>query len=131
MIGIEPQKISVLRNGVDVSRFCPVDRDLARRRLGLNGRVLLSVGNLIELKGHRLVIDALPHLPEWTLLIVGEGPELGRAERLIDSHRARNRPCGANRRRIVVGNRAGYRNGSLVDDSKHLLGVEIDHGRKP
>jgi glycosyltransferase involved in cell wall biosynthesis len=36
--------------------------------------VLLSVGHLIERKGHHLVIEALAGLPGWTLLIVGDGP---------------------------------------------------------
>jgi glycosyltransferase involved in cell wall biosynthesis len=34
---------------------------------------LLSVGNLIELKGHDFAIRALEHLPECELMIVGEG----------------------------------------------------------
>ena len=73
-IGIDAAKITVLRNGVDLDRFRPMDRQAARRRIGVDGRVLLSVGHLIELKGHDLVIDALASLPGWTLLIVGEGP---------------------------------------------------------
>jgi glycosyltransferase involved in cell wall biosynthesis len=46
----------------------------------VNGRVLLSVGHLIERKGHDLVIDALTSLPDWTLLIVGEGPLRGKLQ---------------------------------------------------
>lgn len=79
--GIDPAKIVVLRNGVDLDRFRPVDRQAARQRVGVDGRVLLSVGNLIELKGHHLVIDALASLPGWTLLIVGEGPWRERLQR--------------------------------------------------
>jgi teichuronic acid biosynthesis glycosyltransferase TuaC len=73
-IGVNPAKITVLRNGVDLDRFHPVDRETARRRVGVDGRVLLSVGNLIELKGHSLIIDAIAQLPNWRLLIVGGGP---------------------------------------------------------
>ncbi len=83
--GIDPANITVLRNGVDLDRFRPVDRQEARRRIGVNGRVLLSVGNLIELKGHHLVIDALPSLPGWTLLIVGEGPWRDRLQRRAEA----------------------------------------------
>jgi glycosyltransferase involved in cell wall biosynthesis len=39
---------------------------------------LLSVGHLIERKGHDLVIRALPDLPECELVIVGDGPERSR-----------------------------------------------------
>lgn len=74
-LGIAPTKISVLRNGVDLKAFAPSDRIAARQRLGLTGRTLLSVGSLIERKGHHLIIDALTSLPETTLLIAGGGPE--------------------------------------------------------
>jgi teichuronic acid biosynthesis glycosyltransferase TuaC len=73
-MGIDAAKIEVLRNGVDFDRFHPIDREAARLRLRVNGRVMLSVGHLIELKGPHLVIEALAGLPDWTLLIVGEGP---------------------------------------------------------
>ena len=41
--------------------------------LGIEGFTLLSVGNLIELKGHHLVIDALVSLPDVRLCIAGHG----------------------------------------------------------
>jgi glycosyltransferase involved in cell wall biosynthesis len=63
-----------LRNGVDLELFKPVDREAARRRLGLSGHVILSVGNLVALKGHELTIDALAALEDSTLLIAGGGP---------------------------------------------------------
>jgi glycosyltransferase involved in cell wall biosynthesis len=74
-IGIDADKIHVIRNGVDLDRFSPRDRDEQRRRLGLTGQVLLSVGNLLPVKGHDLVIEALAVLPDATLIIAGEGPE--------------------------------------------------------
>ena len=70
-----------LRNGVDTDVFVHTDRDSARRRLGIppHGRIIASVGLLIERKGHHLAIDALARLrqegfPDVTLLIVGNGP---------------------------------------------------------
>ena len=74
-LGAEPGKIHVLRNGVDLALFRPVDRDLERRRLGWRTKMLLSVGNLLELKGHHLVIEALKSLPDYRLVIVGSGKE--------------------------------------------------------
>jgi glycosyltransferase involved in cell wall biosynthesis len=74
-IGHKPEEVTVLRNGVDLSLFAPVDRAAARERLSLNGPTLLSVGHLIERKGHDLVIRALSELAGYELLIIGEGPE--------------------------------------------------------
>jgi len=81
-LGASPDDVVVLRNGVDLSSFRPVDRQAARRSLGLARPTLLSVGHLIERKGHDRVIAAMPDLPEFELLIVGEGPERARLERL-------------------------------------------------
>ena len=91
-LGIPEERVTVLRNGVDLALFQPRARtppvDTARAR-----PTLLSVGHLIERKGHDLVIGALPHLPQCSLLIVGEGPERTRlehlAERLDVAHRVR------------------------------------------
>lgn len=80
-LGVPAGKVTVLRNGVDLESFRPVDRAAARARLGVEGRVLLSVGHLIERKGHHLVIDALADLPGVTLLIAGSGPEREALER--------------------------------------------------
>ncbi|PQA89001.1 glycosyltransferase [Hyphococcus luteus] len=74
-LGAPAENITVLRNGVDLEKFSPADREAERRVLGLDGLVLASVGQLIERKGHGIVIDALKDLPSATLLIVGEGPE--------------------------------------------------------
>ena len=75
-LGFDREKIHVLRNGVDLDAFRPGDRDGVRARLGLSGRVLLSAGNLVALKGHDLVIDAMTKLDDTNLLIAGEGPRL-------------------------------------------------------
>jgi glycosyltransferase involved in cell wall biosynthesis len=77
-LGVPADRITVLRNGVDLSLFRPPDaaaRAATRQALGLTGPTLLSVGGLISRKGHDLTIAALARLPEWRLLIAGEGPE--------------------------------------------------------
>jgi teichuronic acid biosynthesis glycosyltransferase TuaC len=76
--------VTVLRNGIDTRHFRPpVDRPALRARLGLDCPTLLSVGHLIERKGHDLVIRALVALPGCALLLAGEGPERRRLEALI------------------------------------------------
>ncbi len=79
-LGADPARIRVLRNGVDLERFRPLDRDRLRAEAGLGGPVLLTVGQLIERKGVHLVLEALAELPECTLLVVGEGPLRGTLE---------------------------------------------------
>jgi teichuronic acid biosynthesis glycosyltransferase TuaC len=78
LIGLQipEKKIVVLKNGVDLSLFRPLeDRDCMRKKLGLTGTTLISVGRLIALKGHHLIIEALKELPDCDLLIAGSGPE--------------------------------------------------------
>jgi glycosyltransferase involved in cell wall biosynthesis len=83
-LGASPDKVTALRNGVDTALFRPpADRAAARRALGLRGPTLISVGLLIERKGHHLVIEAMRKLPDMDLLIVGEGPERARLAGLI------------------------------------------------
>ena len=81
-LGADESDVHVMRNGVDLDLFRPIDRDAARRRWCLSRRALLSVGHLIERKGHDLVIRALEHLPDVDLIIAGEGPEKSRLQRL-------------------------------------------------
>ncbi|MBT8444506.1 MAG: glycosyltransferase family 4 protein [Gammaproteobacteria bacterium] len=74
-LGFRPNKIEVLRNGVDLQLFRPPDdREAVRRDLGMKGFSILSVGKLDENKGHHLVIEALRKLTDVTLLIAGSGP---------------------------------------------------------
>ena len=78
-LGADPAKLNVLRNGVDLRRFRPIGREVARASLGWpHQHTLLSVGNLVENKGHHLVIEALAKLPDSRLVIVGAGPEQDR-----------------------------------------------------
>ncbi len=74
-LGFPDGKSVVLRNGVDPNLFYEEPRDDARARLHLRGKVALSVGNLIELKGHHLAIEAIADMPDMTLIVIGTGPE--------------------------------------------------------
>ena len=75
-LGAPAEKIVTLRNGVDLDTFRPVGRDAARRALGVDGRVIVTVGNVIESKGQRLVVRALAQIPDARLLIVGDGADV-------------------------------------------------------
>jgi glycosyltransferase involved in cell wall biosynthesis len=86
---VPDEKLHVIRNGVDLDRFAPRDRAATREALGLSpdAPLLLSVGNLFELKGHALLIDAVHALrddwPALQLFIAGEGAERPRLEAQI------------------------------------------------
>lgn len=83
-LGADASSLLTLRNGVDLERFVPEAREQARQHLGLeaDGTYMLSVGHLIERKGHHIAIESLPMLPEVHLLIAGAGPERDSLEHL-------------------------------------------------
>ncbi len=73
-LGVQPEQVITLRNGVDPQRFTPHDPDQARARLKLKAPNLIAVGHLIERKNHALMIEALARVPEASLTIIGDGP---------------------------------------------------------
>lgn len=86
-LGAPESKVTVLRNGVDTDLFHPpADRDVLRIRLGFQRPTLVSVGLLVERKGHDRTIEAMVQLPEYDLVIVGEGPERQSLLDLIARH---------------------------------------------
>ncbi len=83
-IGAPSDKITVLRNGVDTILFRPpADRAATRAKLGFVRPTLISVGLLIERKGHHRTIEAMTQLPDFSLFIIGEGSERDRLNALI------------------------------------------------
>lgn len=75
-IGMPPQRIQVLRNGVDLARFSPQPQAESRRKLGWpDAPTLLAVGNLVENKGQHLAVEAMTALQEFRLCLVGDGPQ--------------------------------------------------------
>ncbi len=87
--GVEPARLHVMRNGVDLQRFTPLPQAAARQALGLREeqQLLLSVGHLIDRKGHDLVIRALaalaPGHPQARLVVIGEGTERAALQALV------------------------------------------------
>lgn len=86
--GIHEDRIRTIPNGVDLKEFRPGsegDRMELRRLLGVSeqvrpdgsGLVVVSGGNLIPLKGHDVLLRAMPEVvkrfPGVTLLLVGSG----------------------------------------------------------
>ncbi|MCA9624994.1 MAG: glycosyltransferase, partial [Myxococcales bacterium] len=75
-LGVSAARVAVVPTGVDVRRFYPVDREAARRDLGLGEGPLIAVpSRLAPEKGIRHFIDALATLPGVRAVLVGDGPE--------------------------------------------------------
>ena len=85
-IGIPPKKIVHIANGVDTLRFAPRSgnqRPVGRESMPADAIVIGTVGRLIRLKNHRLLIEAFsslldkasPYTDLLRLTIVGDGPE--------------------------------------------------------
>ena len=73
-IGVDGARTHVLRNGVDLTFFKPLSyRYSLKQKRQIQGKLLISVGYLIERKGHHLIIEALKKLPDYQLFIVGGG----------------------------------------------------------
>ncbi len=77
-IGMPEERITVHYTGVDLDRFTVQDRASVKANRGVSGPLLVSVGALIPRKGQSLVIDALPHLPDAKLVLIGEGEDRAR-----------------------------------------------------
>lgn len=78
-IGVSRDRISLIRNGVDIRRFAPpMDKTQAKRALGLSGDepVVIQVANLMPVKGHLRLMETIPELLETAgplqFLLVGE-----------------------------------------------------------
>jgi glycosyltransferase involved in cell wall biosynthesis len=73
---------TVVHNGVDAKLFCPAEVVNA-------SNTILSVGNLIPVKGHASLLRAFSRIseqfPQFVLKIIGEGPELSNLRTLARS----------------------------------------------
>jgi teichuronic acid biosynthesis glycosyltransferase TuaC len=90
-LGMPGDRIRVHYTGVDLDRFRSVDRAAAKRRLGIEGPLLVSAGALIPRKGQAITIEALRRIPGATLLLIGDGPDRPALERLAERHGVQDR----------------------------------------
>jgi glycosyltransferase involved in cell wall biosynthesis len=94
-LGVDPARARTIPNGIDTAVFFPRDRAECRRKHGIADgcKVVLSVGALIERKGHHRAVQALQELAaegvKADLLIAGARGREGAFEEQIRSLVAR------------------------------------------
>lgn len=84
--------ITSVRTGIDLSRYCLRDKQESRQALGLEqrGHYLGIVATLRSWKGHSYLLQAWvdlmqdPVFSDWTLLIVGDGPQRENLENQVN-----------------------------------------------
>jgi glycosyltransferase involved in cell wall biosynthesis len=91
-LGVAAERVKVIGNGVDASRFQPTDRAAARQRLGIPDAapLIVSVGHLARVKRFERVVRALATLtishPAVRLAVVGgAAPSSGSYPAELDS----------------------------------------------
>jgi L-malate glycosyltransferase len=87
--GLRPEKVRVIHNGIDLSRFRAAVRDRERLFPGVGqDKLVVLVGNMrSDVKGHGVLIEAAPKViskfPRTRFVLVGEGAWQERFERRV------------------------------------------------
>jgi glycosyltransferase involved in cell wall biosynthesis len=95
--GLAPDKVQVIGNGVETDLFHAVEPSVARSHLQISrtGKVIVSVGGLVERKGLHFLIPAvaqiLPRNPDLQLYIIGGGPAKHQLEMLVRKYNLQDR----------------------------------------
>ena len=78
-LGISPDKVSVMPNGVDCQIFHPRPKEKTRKALDIpsDRPVILWIGRLVEIKGVKFLVEAIPEVlsrvPSALFVLVGNG----------------------------------------------------------
>ena len=76
-----PKHSMVFHNSLDATKFSPMSKSLARKKLGLpeDKKIIFYIGHLIEKKGVNYLVEALPDVfarhPDSLMLIAGYGSD--------------------------------------------------------
>ncbi|MCK5037823.1 MAG: glycosyltransferase family 4 protein [Thermoplasmata archaeon] len=89
-LNASPEKISIIQNGYDPKKFKHMDKKECRIKLGLpiDKKIVISIGNLLPVKGHIYLIEAAKDIikerKDIVFVITGEGPERKPLENSIE-----------------------------------------------
>jgi teichuronic acid biosynthesis glycosyltransferase TuaC len=74
-LGLPDEKIVVIGTGVDTCAFQPIEKDKARRALGLpaDKKIVLYVGRLQKMKGVEEIYESARRMPQTQFVMVGDG----------------------------------------------------------
>ena len=76
-VGVPASQVVSIPTGIDPQAFAPGSNREAKQQLGLTGLTVIGVvATIRSWKGHRVLIEALKHLPpsDYRLVFVGDGP---------------------------------------------------------
>jgi glycosyltransferase involved in cell wall biosynthesis len=82
--GVRSERIHTIYNGITF------DVEPRRPHHVPEGRIMISAGRMVPWKGFRMLIELLPELPEWHLILIGDGPE----EEALTQHAASRNVTG-------------------------------------
>lgn len=92
--GVPEGKIKAVYNGVDF-KAADMSKEEARKKIGIAGNIILSIGRLVPWKGFRMLIKIMPALFEinqfFRLVIVGDGPEEKVLKSIVKNMRLENK----------------------------------------
>jgi sugar transferase (PEP-CTERM/EpsH1 system associated) len=103
-VGFPLDRITTIRNGVDLARFSGGSREIGRRTLGLDSEDLVigTVGRLVAVKNQAMLLEALALVRaqgvRFKAVLAGEGP-------LLDDLQAQAARLGLSDRVLLAGNR--------------------------
>jgi glycosyltransferase involved in cell wall biosynthesis len=95
-LGVPADRLLVTPTGADLDLFAsPVDRAAVRRELGLDGELVVGwAGSFRPFHALDQLVEAAAQAGDVTLLLVGEGPERARIQRLAERLGVRARFTG-------------------------------------
>ncbi|MGZ4959762.1 MAG: glycosyltransferase [Methylomonas sp.] len=87
--GFNPDQVTSIRTGINLQRFKPGDKEVARTQLNLEHDKLIIgiVATLRSWKGHRYLLEAFAALadnPQLQLVIIGDGPQWDALHRQVE-----------------------------------------------
>jgi len=93
--GVPQEKIEVIYNATEKLLNFNISKEGAKKKTGIRGDIILSVGRLVPWKGFSTLINLFPDLikrnPNFCLVIIGEGPEKENLKSEIKSLKLENK----------------------------------------